>query len=229
MEIEQGKDKTVQTYVIPVKLTEVRPKVKEFANEHLMEAVEVNAPKDKAFLEAIKAHHFNEERIVLALKVAKHYHHHQKRKSGEPYYEHPLEVATLLLPHTKDENTVIAALLHDTIEDTAYTANQLTAMFGDKVSHIVTQVTHLYHRTNRPKIKLNKGNVLTQLLQAGNKDASLVKLFDRLHNMRTLSAKSKARQQAIAQETKKLFIPLAKKLNLPTVAEELGKLVDAAL
>ena len=226
MDIEQVDGHLIQTYVIPAHLKTLRPKINEFANEDIAQSTHVDSPEDQAFLQAAVKHGFNKKHLTKALQVAKHYHGAQKRRSGEPFYLHPVAVATLLLKHTKEEDVVIAGLLHDTIEDTAFTMFQVRAMFGDKVGQIVGQVTHLYGTEQRPKLKLEKAATLDKLIENGDQDALLVKLMDRYHNMQTIQHKSKEARVRIATETKKVFIPIAKRLGLPSVAKELKDMVD---
>ena len=229
MALTQEKTTMGQVYVLPVNLKNIRPKIRLFASEDLANATQVTSKLDNAFLKKAAKHPFNQEQIQRALKVAKHYHRHQQRKSGEPYYEHPLRVANQLLDHTKDEDVIIAALLHDTLEDTEYNSYQLTGMFGENVCRIVQQVTHLYGRDTRPKVKLGKADTLQRLIKEGQRDALLVKLFDRLDNMQTLQAQPLARQYVIAKETRDLFLPIACNLALPKIAKTLEQLVNELL
>ena len=135
----------------------------------------------------------------------------------------------MLLPHTHDEDLVAAALLHDLLEDTAYNIHQLTAMFGERVANMVRQVTHLYNKTNRSKIKLDKKETLDRLIAQGSRDALFIKLFDRLHNMETLQFLSIKAQNRIAEETLQTFVPIAKRLDLPEIAEKLQALAHGLL
>lgn len=164
------------------------------------------------------------------MKVAKHYHRTGVRSLGGPYYFHPLAVAQICmellgkfpLPKgTKKNDLLIAALLHDVVEDTAFTGYQLKALFGDRVAQIVAHVTHLRNGKMR-KLKLKKADTLAALLESGDTAALVVKLADRLHNMQTLKGhKNAARQREIAQETIDIFVPEAKQLGLEGLATEL--------
>ncbi len=237
LSIEKEGDTLIQTYVIPVNLKNIRPKIDRYVVEDLRDLEQIESDIDKGFLRLAEEHGLDKDHIREALKVAKHYHYHQKRKSGESYYLHPLAVATILLEN-KDviqvdqgmlEDLVIAALLHDIFEDTPYTSKQLRTMFGNNVAEIVKQVSHLYNRANRPKVKVGKMETLHALVQNGNEYAMLIKVLDRLHNMRTLGAKESDRQLAIAEETKVLFIPMARRLGMQRVANELTVLVEEIL
>lgn len=209
--------------VFPEDLTKVCPDSNMDPIEKLFGKASIDSKEDKAFLAAAKkaAGNFNMERIESALKACKSYHSKQKRKTGEPFYLHPVAVATILLPLTESEDVIIAALLHDVVEDTPFQLAQMDLMFGSKVSHIVKEITHLYNHDGR-KIKItNKQENLENLFKNGNKESLLVKLADRLHNMRTLEGHPPAKQKAIAQETLDFFLPAAKELQQPTIGEEL--------
>ncbi len=203
----------MQEYIIPLNVKAL-PKIKVFADELLNKTVPLDAEQDKAFLSSIKQKNFSlkdREQIVKALKVIKHYHRNQRRKTGEAFYLHPLEVATILLDYTKDSHVIISALLHDTVEDTTYTHQQLLVMFGDKVAKIVNDVTHLYS-SNQRKIKLDKEGSLASLFKKSYKDSTLIKLGYRLHNMRTIEGISFREDRE--QKAKETFVPEAKKYGL---------------
>ncbi len=229
IEIQKQALTLTQTYVLPLDLLSLKPKMTKFATEDLRNVTQIEAPEDKIFLKAIADKKMNLDYIGFALKVAKHCHADQRRKSGEPYYFHPMEVATILLQYTTDEDVIVAALLHDTVEDSGYSPPQMFAMFNEQVMDIVVQVSHLYNKAERPRMKLEKKETLKRLLATGNSNSLLVKLIDRLHNMRTIGAKEPEKQIHIAKETIKIFIPVAQELNLQPVADELHKLCKAIL
>ncbi len=229
IEIQKQALTLTQTYVLPLDLLSLKPKMTKFATEDLRNVTQIEAPEDKIFLKAIADKKMNLDYIGFALKVAKHCHADQRRKSGEPYYFHPMEVATILLQYTTDEDVIVAALLHDTVEDSGYSPPQMFAMFNEQVMDIVVQVSHLYNKAERPRMKLEKKETLKRLLATGNSNSLLVKLIDRLHNMRTIGAKEPEKQIHIAKETIKIFIPIAQELNLQPVADELHKLCKAIL
>ncbi len=229
IEIQKEAFTLTQTYVLPLDLLSLKPKMTKFATEDLRNVTQIEAPEDKIFLKAIADKKMNLDYIGFALKVAKHCHADQRRKSGEPYYFHPMEVATILLQYTTDEDVIVAALLHDTVEDSGYSPPQMFAMFNEQVMDIVVQVSHLYNKVERPRMKLEKKETLKRLLATGNSNSLLVKLIDRLHNMRTIGAKEPEKQIHIAKETIKIFIPVAQELNLQPVADELHKLCKAIL
>ncbi len=216
--------------VVPANIKEVRPAKALLFDKGKIEKTAITSEEDRAFLSAVTktGHPFNRVRIERALHTCKHYHRKQKRKSGEPFYLHPVAVATILLSYTDDEAIIIAALLHDVVEDTSFSFYQLEVMFGTKVRRIVEDVTHLYDRLGR-KVKLSKKGKLVDLLLNGDKEPQLVKLADRLHNMRTIHGHPPARQREIAQETLDFFIPVAQRLEQPAIEEELRSLAQGVL
>jgi len=152
-------------------------------------------------------------------------HSGQKRQSGEPYLVHPLEVAHILADMTTDRTCLITGILHDLVEDTGVTIDQIRKQFGDDVAACVDGVTKLaklkfYSREERQAESVRK------MLLAMVKDIRvvLVKLADRLHNMRTLSALSAERQERIAQETLEIYAPIAHRLGMGKVRAELEDL-----
>ncbi|QSB06579.1 RelA/SpoT family protein [Natronoglycomyces albus] len=162
--------------------------------------------------------------VRRAYRIAEQMHRGQGRKSGEPYITHPIEVATILARLGLDSPTVAAALLHDTVEDTSYTLERLRADFGSEISVMVDGVTKL------DKIHLGdaaEAETWRKLLVAAGQDirVPIIKLADRLHNMRTLKFKSRPSQIRIANATKEVLIPLADRLGLYIIKRELEDLV----
>jgi len=123
-------------YVIPQDINQVRPNIDRISDEDVFGETRLDEERDKAFLALVKETHpeFTMAAIEGALRACKHSHRHQQRKTGEPFYTHPLEVATILLPCTEDENVIIAALLHDVVEDTAFSSQQVALLFGSRVA-----------------------------------------------------------------------------------------------
>jgi GTP pyrophosphokinase len=155
--------------------------------------------------------------------VADHWHHGQLRLSGDPYITHPLAVATILAELGMDTTTLVAALLHDTVEDTGYTIADITAEFGEEVAHLVDGVTKL------DKVKFGEAaeaETLRKMVVAMAKDPRVlvIKLADRLHNMRTLRFLPPAKQERKARETLEVLAPLAHRLGMNTVKWELEDL-----
>ena len=163
-------------------------------------------------------------RIHEAYELAREAHAEQKRKSGEPYIIHPIAVATIVAEELKlGANPVIAAFLHDVVEDTDYTMDDIRQRFGDDVAFLVSVVTK--KSTGHYEISKQVDNY-KQMLNSIHYDirALLVKLADRLHNMRTLSSMRPDKQMKIAGETDFFYAPLANRLGLYNVKIELENL-----
>ncbi|MFT4310678.1 MAG: RelA/SpoT family protein [Candidatus Woesearchaeota archaeon] len=154
--------------------------------------------------------------IRKAFMVAQHAHAHQKRLSGEPYIVHPLRVARILVNNGFcDTPTICAALLHDVIEDTPVTYEQVVDLFGKEIAHIVQGVSKIEKLPESTTLE-RKAENMRKLLLATAKDprVMIVKLSDRLHNMQTLHFASLKQQHNIAEETLHVYAPLAEKLGL---------------
>ncbi len=163
--------------------------------------------------------------IMKAYNLAAEKHKDQKRGSGEPYIIHPLNVAYILASIGMDDNTLCAALLHDVVEDTDVTGKDLTDMFGEEISDMVAGVTKLSTIQFATLEETQVENYRRMFLAMG-KDIRviLIKLADRLHNMRTLKYLKRERQIANAKETLELYAPLANRLGLYSIKAELEDL-----
>ena len=166
--------------------------------------------------------------LQRAYGVADAKHASQSRRSGDPYITHPLAVASILAELGMDTTTLVAALLHDTVEDTGYTLEALTADFGDEVAHLVDGVTKL------DKVVLGtaaEGETIRQMLIAMARDPRVlvIKVADRLHNMRTIRFLPPEKQAQKAHETLEVIAPLAHRLGMATVKWELEDLSFAIL
>jgi guanosine-3',5'-bis(diphosphate) 3'-pyrophosphohydrolase len=166
--------------------------------------------------------------LQRAYDVAEDKHAHQRRKSGDPYITHPLAVATILAELGMDTTTLIAALLHDTVEDTDYPLSRLTEEFGDEVSHLVDGVTKL------DKVQLGaaaEAETIRKMVIAMARDPRVlvIKLADRLHNMRTMRFLPPEKQARKARETLEVLAPLAHRLGMATIKWELEDLSFAIL
>jgi len=172
----------------------------------------------------------NEEQLNRAYVYAMDKHRHQKRASGAPYFSHPLEVAAIVTDLKLDQDSVIAALLHDTIEDTDATRKEIDAMFGGNVGRLVDGLTKL-KRIDLVSKKSRQGENLRKLLLAISKDVRvlLVKLADRLHNMRTLHHVKPEKRQRIAQETMDIYAPLAGRMGMQHIRDELEEIAFRCL
>lgn len=149
----------------------------------------------------------------------------QTRLSGEPYMSHPLEVANILADMRLDEFAIVAALLHDTVEDTKATVAELEGKFGKEVAHIVDGVTKIGKMTFETKAQAQAENFRKMIVaMAEDIRVIMIKLADRLHNMRTLGFQKPEKQKRIAQETLDIYAPLANRLGLHFMKTELEDL-----
>lgn len=166
--------------------------------------------------------------IQRAYQTAEHYHRGQTRKSGDPYITHPLAVTTILAELGMTEPTLCAALLHDTVEDTSYTLDQLRADFGDEIALLVDGVTKLDKVVYGDSAK---AETIRKLIIAMSKDIRVlvIKLADRLHNLRTLGFLRPDKQLRIAKDTLQIFAPLAHRLGMNQIKWELEDLSFATI
>ena len=163
--------------------------------------------------------------IELAYEFACDAHSGQMRASGEEFVQHPLHVAIILSQLDMDADTLAAALLHDVVEDSEVTLEQIEESFGERIATMVDGVTKLTQLEARTKFEEQAEN-LRKMFVAMAKDIRviLIKLADRLHNMRTLQPLSKSRRKAIAEETLEIFAPLAHRLGISRIQVELEDL-----
>lgn len=166
-----------------------------------------------------------QERILEAARVSEKLHEGQLRDSGEPYFIHPLQVAEILVNLKMDAATIIASLLHDVLEDTIMTRAELRRQFGREVEALVQGVTKIavVKAQNR---NVQETETIRKMLLAMVKDVRviLIKLADKLHNMRTLEYKEGPRQREIAQETLDIYAPLSGRLGISWMKDELEDL-----
>ena len=178
----------------------------------------------------MRANHPKADLALLerAYNVAAEMHGTQMRKSGDPYITHPLAVTTILADIGMTESTLVASLLHDTVEDTPYTLEQVRADFGDEVAQLVDGVTKL------DKVKYGdsaQAETIRKMIVAMSRDIRVlvIKLADRLHNMRTLRYVRQETQERVARETLDIYAPLAHRLGMNTIKWELEDLAFATL
>ncbi len=170
------------------------------------------------------------ERIRLAAEFGAQAHKGQKRKTGEPYITHPVATAEILVSLRVDADTIIAAILHDIIEDTPIAKEDLATQFGDAVADLVDGVTKLDQIYFKSKEEAQAESFRKMLLaMVRDLRVILVKLADRLHNMRTIEGVSLPRRRAISRETLDIYAPLAERLGLYNLKLELESLGFQAL
>ena len=180
--------------------------------------------------QVIRANHPKADLSVVerAFRTAERHHRDQRRKSGDAYITHPLAVTTILAELGMTEATLCAALLHDTVEDTAYTLKELTKDFGEEIALLVDGCTKV------DKIKFGesaKSDTIRKMVVAMSRDIRVlvIKLADRLHNMRTLHYLRPDKQSRIALETLEIYAPLAHRLGMNTIKWELEDLAFATM
>lgn len=223
-------EKNSYHYVIPTFLRDVRPADMDKsymelgvaptrADDHYEGAQE----KEHVFLAAVQQRTTaNIETVKTVLELIKWYHGPVRRQTGEPFYLHPLAVAQIVLDYNQNESTVLAALLHDTVEDTSMLLGHIETIFGKDTADIVDKVTHLESgQDSFYKIKLSAEENILMLLESGDDRAMYVKLADRMHNMRTIECKTTENQVRAAQETLQFFVPQAQRLGLHEATKEL--------
>ncbi len=168
--------------------------------------------------------------LIRAWRVGAAAHAGQTRKSGEPYITHPVAAATVLAEQGVDIETLVAAILHDTIEDTPLTGEEITAEFGATVAELVEGVTKLDKLQFRDRQEAAAESFRKMMLaMARDLRVILIKLADRLHNMRTLGAQSSEARTRIARETLEIYAPIAQRLGMNKIKAELQDLGFRAL
>ena len=182
----------------------------------------------KDLITAIKKYHPSTDLsdIEKAYETARKAHEGQFRKSGEPYIIHPLCVAIILAELELDKESIIAGLLHDVVEDTVMTSEDVAKEFGDEVALLVDGVTKLTQLNyQHDKIEVQAEN-LRKMFLAMAKDIRviLIKLADRLHNMRTMQYQSPAKQIEKSRETMEIYAPIAHRLGISKIKVELDDL-----
>lgn len=183
-------------------------------------------------VEQVQSYHPEADEGIIrrAYEFSKNAHEGQTRRSGEPFFQHPLAVAGILTFLKLDVTAIVAALLHDTLEDTVATQDELREQFGDEVTHLVegvTKIGQIPFQTYEEKQAENFRKML--LSMADDIRVVFIKLADRLHNMRTLEHMPESKQKQIAQETLEIYAPLANRLGMSWMKQELEDLCFQAL
>ena len=205
-------------------------------NLEIVDGHAVKAPEDyqdpdqlyQALVARVRKYHPSTDisMIEKAYRIAKDAHKDQVRKSGEPYIIHPLWVGIILADLEMDKETIVAGMLHDAVEDTAMTLDDITKEFGEEVALLVDGVTKLGQLSySQDKLEVQAEN-LRKMFLAMAKDIRviIIKLADRLHNMRTLEFMTPAKQQEKARETMDIYAPIAQRLGISKIKTELDDL-----
>lgn len=205
-------------------------------NLEVVDGHAVKAPEDyqdpeqlyQALVARVRKYHPSTDisMIEKAYKIAKEVHKDQVRKSGEPYIIHPLWVGIILADLEMDKETIVAGMLHDAVEDTDMTLEDITKEFGEEVALLVDGVTKLGQLSySQDKLEVQAEN-LRKMFLAMAKDIRviIIKLADRLHNMRTLEFMTPAKQQEKARETMDIYAPIAQRLGISKIKTELDDL-----
>lgn len=183
-------------------------------------------------VEMVRAYNPNADEALLnrAYVYGARAHAAQKRATGDPYFGHPLEVAAILTELKLDDATIVTALLHDTIEDTGATYTEITEMFGREIAELVDGVTKL-NKLELASQETAQAENFRKLLLAMSRDVRvlLVKLADRTHNMRTIAALRPEKRARIARETMDIFAPLAGRMGMQRMRDELEDLAFEVL
>ncbi|NBI69687.1 bifunctional (p)ppGpp synthetase/guanosine-3',5'-bis(diphosphate) 3'-pyrophosphohydrolase [Clostridiaceae bacterium] len=199
-------------------------------DQELMAPADFTSPEKlyQELIAAIRKYHPSDDisMVEKAYDIAYNAHKEQRRKSGEPYIIHPLCVAIILANLELDKETIVAGILHDVVEDTVLTEAELTAMFGGEVALLVDGVTKLTQLSwSMDKVEIQAEN-LRKMFLAMAKDIRviLIKLADRLHNMRTLQYMKPEKQKEKARETMDIYAPIADRLGISRIKTELDDL-----
>lgn len=182
----------------------------------------------ETLIKELKKYHPSDELdiIVKAYDIAREAHKDQRRKSGEPYIIHPICVAIILAQLEMDKETIVAGILHDVVEDTMYTVEDITRLFGEEIALLVDGVTKLTQLNYKADKVERQAENLRKMFLAMAKDIRviLIKLADRLHNMRTLEFMKPEKQKEKARETMDIYSPIAHRLGISKVKVELDDL-----
>lgn len=158
--------------------------------------------------------------IDKAIYWAKKYHYGQYRKSGEPFYTHPLEVAYMISEYQLTTDVIVTAILHDIVEDTKVTAGMILDGFGRRIEEMVDRLTR--DRPNGSKLSVEE--ILNNAYEKNDKEVLLIKVIDRLHNMQTIGAKTAEKQNKTIYETLENFLVFLEYLELPLMANNIAQI-----
>lgn len=163
--------------------------------------------------------------IEKAISWAKRYHGDQKRRSGEPFYSHPLQIAHMIASYMLTTEVIVTSILHDIVEDTPVTLAMIREDFGERVAEMVDKLTR--HRPDGNVITVE--DMVSKACQQKDDEVLLIKLMDRLHNIQTLKAKDKAGQIRTIHETLQHFVALAMHFNSLELEQQIVSCINKAL
>src|SRR5438067_5128294 len=195
--------------------------------KHQFQTNVLTVTKYRDLMKTVRANRPNDDLAIIkkAYDYSLKHHNGQSRASGEPYLAHPLHVALVLAELKLDPQAIAAGLLHDSVEDTVVTIQDIEREFGAQVAHIVEGVTKISKIDFASKEERQAENVRKMVLaMVDDIRVVLIKLADRLHNMRTLEHLAPERQQKIATETLEIYAPIAHRLGMGKVRSELEDL-----
>lgn len=194
----------------------------------IIDSIEKIDEKMESIIQTVKKYYPSQESeadIRKAYELAKEAHGLQKRRSGEPYLVHPVAVAEILSQYHMDPDTIIAALLHDVIEDTKYTYDDLLEIFNERIAFMVESVSKITRMSFQSKEESHNAYIRKMVLaMAYDMRVILIKLVDRLHNMRTLEYMSTDKQVEKSIETLEIYAPIANQLGIQSIKSELEDL-----
>ncbi|MEM9417343.1 MAG: HD domain-containing protein, partial [Bacteroidota bacterium] len=226
-ELLTGEQGLTQVYVIPVHVRAVRPQAMESLSTAPPLPEAYVYPAEQAFIEAVTNKTKGAEALLeKALGLLKQYHDGVYCRSGVPFYLYPIAVAHLLLTYSQDEDTVLVALLHETVETTRLSLNQIGILFNPTVQQLVAGITRLDSNLKSFKrLQLSEDEALMQLIEVKDERILYVKLAARLHAMRALGEhSSSSHRKQLASETLQFYVLLAERLGLQEVAQEFKEL-----
>lgn len=219
------------TFVIPLHIRDIRPKSMDLEESSLaLQGIITDSLKEKKIeaelITEIRKQNpnINIQKIDHAINLIRKYHAKQKRKSGEAFYLHPLAVTKILLQFTSDEDALLAALLHDIVEDTPMSLSKIEAIFNPTVAKLVDGLTKFDQ--SRKKLNLSEHENIQKLIEQVDKRVLMIKIADRIHNMYTITGHSSyKKQKSISEQTLQFYIPIAKELGMHKAVIELQRLV----
>ena len=220
--VNQTEDHITFSFILPIALKSIRDSIMDQSPASISDIdVTASSIAQEQELEDLLTEKTTLTRdfIHATIQYVKKCHGNQKRESGEPFYTHPMEVAKILLAETKDPDTIIAALLHDVVEDSKATRSYIRSRFGSNVAEIVNRVTHM--GDSFCKMKLTKKENEARIKNFKDIRSVQVKLADRLHNVRTLNYCPIEKQIKIVQQTLAFYIPFSESVGVTTFTAEL--------